>query len=230
MTTRTASELFAQSMSRKCEGCESCHWCGSPCTRQWIHDDPPLLPGQKRSQYAARPGNAWVCLGCWNYKRPRVTVQFLTGGLKDGQTLANHSWLLTEEHIRGIRIEDYDSLYQFLLAPVNVFALSLIDDKESNVRNQIQLAKVNDVHEIKGDTQFQYTVNNRVYTYSPYELEEALKYGEGGVSGGVLTMIRLLGDYKRIERRSRDEKLEVGRPKKEERDRLPGKKINGGSK
>lgn len=142
--------------------------------------------------------------------------------------MLQHSWLLTERGVHAIRRpEDVSRLYAFLLSPAKVFCLSLVDsDKDGNARNLIQLAKVNQFEAIAGDTALKYTLNNREYSYTPYELEEALKHGSEGKPGGVHNLIHWLGPYEGIARVDPEEKREsAGRPKKEERERLPGKKL-----
>lgn len=222
---KLASECFAKSLSRSCQGDQICHWCGGNCDRQWIHDDVVSLPFSKTRSSARWPSKPHVCVGCWYYRRKSVTVRFLTEGYKDRQSLRQHSWLLTPEGVWGITPTDSEKLYGFLLRPKVPFALSLLGDKDGNVENMLHLAFLNTHDEIEGDTELSYTLDNKEYKYSPYELEEALKHGCDGKSGGVTLLVNRLGAYTGVPAIDPERKLERGRPKHEKRDRMPGEKI-----
>src|SRR5271166_4969243 len=90
-----SSELYASSQQDKCEGQFSCHWCSAPCSTLYIHDDPPLTPFVRVNALARRPASAFVCKGCWLWRRGRITVDFLGGGQRDIQCPQNHSWYIT---------------------------------------------------------------------------------------------------------------------------------------
>ena len=233
---KLASELFAKTISRSCQGDQICHWCGGPCDRQWTHDDVVSLPFSRTKSSARWPSKPHVCVGCWYYRRRSVTVRFLTDAVnkagnpasryKDSQSLRHHSWLLTPEGVWGIDDSDSEKLYTFLLRPKVPFALSLLNDKDGNsVENMLHLAVLNTNAEIEGDTELVYTLDNKECRYSPYELEEALKHGTDGKPGGVTLLVNRLGLYTGIPSIDPERKLERGRPKHEKRDRLPGEKI-----
>lgn len=222
---KLASELFAKSLSRKCEGAEVCHWCGGPCDRRWTHDDVVSVPFSRTRSSARYPGNAFVCVGCWYYRRKSVTVRFLDQTYKDRQSLSCHSWLLTVDSIHGLSPADHNSLYAFLLKPKLPFVLSLLSDAGNVVESLLHLACLNNQDKLQGDSELAYTLDNKRYTYTPYELEEALKHGTDGKSGGVKLLVDRLGPYSEVAAVDPEAKLERGRPKKEDRERLPGRRI-----
>src|SRR3954469_3615024 len=115
---RTASDLYALSQSLANTGSEECHWCGSRCERKWPHDDDPPIPFQRSVSTARRPANAWVCNGCRNYREPRRTVWYLSGGFSDRKSLCDFSWLLTPDGIQVIEQDLLRLLYPVLLSPL----------------------------------------------------------------------------------------------------------------
>ncbi len=204
-----ASELFAISQSSKCEGEDSCHWCGAPCKRLWSHNEPAKFPGVKPLECSKRPANSYVCVGCWLFRRPRVTVRFLDGSLVDGKSLKNYSLWITEEGTWGVRKEDSAFLYKLLLQPPVRYCLSLIEEKNFN---QIQVAISNDFADIKADSLLSFTINNTVYQYTTYDLEKGLQ-GASGMEPGVGALLRFLGPCQMFKD---EEKKEKGRPTKQE--------------
>ncbi len=188
-----ASELFATSQGCKCDGEFECHWCGGRCTRKWIHDDAPPIPFVRSITTAIRPGNAFVCTGCWLYRRPRVTVQHLDGTQKDGQSLTKHSWWITPKDAWIIEKEDHEKLYSYLLSPPSIFSLSLLST--GKVANLIQLAVVNRNDLMLADTLLYFTLDNIRHSYTVYELEEGLRHGLNGKMPGVRALIEKLGSF-----------------------------------
>lgn len=204
-----ASELFATAHSARCTGKYECHWCGGACTQDHFHDDLPPVPFQKSRSTAKRPSNPYICTGCWLYRRKRVSVQYLHGSYKDRQSLPDHSWWLTDDNVRVISPIDHHSLYENLLFPPLRFSVSLLRQEKVNL---LQLAEVNDFQEITADTYLKFTLDNRVLTYTIYELEEALKHGPDGKMPGVRALLDHLGPYA-ISVDIKEEKRGRGRPK-----------------
>jgi hypothetical protein len=217
----SASELFAISQGEECCGTEECHWCASKCDRRWLHDDPPPVPFARTKSSARRPSNHYVCVGCQVYRRPSVTINFLSGGIKDRQTLKNHGWWLDEAGVWAVRTpQDSQALYKRLLNPPTVFALALLND--DRCENLLNLAFANDNASVAADTVLKFTVNNVPHEYTVYELIEGLRHGAEGKMGGVRALIGLLGpiDVKPEEKRPR------GRPVAE--DRSPRRVVTSG--
>jgi hypothetical protein len=208
----TASELYALSQGGKCTGKEECYWCTAPCERKWVHDDAPPVPFTKKKTTAKRPGNLYICTGCWMYRMERITIRFLDNTFKDRQKPQSHSWWITKEDARSIGKYDYDTLYSYLLNPPLIFSLSLISD--INIPNLLQLQLLNNLDKIQAETELQFTLNNIPHTYTVYELEEGLKHGSEGKMPGVQALIRHLGPHQLI----LDVKKGKGRPKVEDRE------------
>jgi hypothetical protein len=207
-----ASELFALSQSSRNEGDFECHWCSSKCRNYFRHDDSPIVVGRRSTTTAKRPANAYICAGCWLWRRTSVTVDHMNGSQTDRQQAKKWPWLITSEKAMGIKSpDDFKALYEFLLAPVNTYVLALL---EGDVENQLQLMEVNDIAEIRGETKMVFTLNNIPHYYSVYELESAIKHGADGKEPGVAALIRLLGEYdleeEEVKKRGR------GRPPKAE--------------
>lgn len=202
----SAVELFAMTHGKECKGSLECHWCASPCDRQWQHDDPPPVPFARTTSSAKRPSSPYICVGCLIYRRPSVTVQFMGGGFKDRQTLKHHSWWLDENGIVAIRPEDHQELYKKLLSPPSAFSLALLYG--TRCENLINLAEANDFKPIQAGTTLKFTINNVLHEYSVYELSEGLKHGLEGKMGGVRALVNLLGP---LEMKS-EEKRPRGRP------------------
>lgn len=190
---RTASDLLARSHAGENFGPEGCHWCGSPCTRTLIHDDPYPILFQKTKTFARNRNSIYVCTGCWTYRWKKVTVRYLTGGYVDGSTLSKHSWLMTLEGTFALKTPETarESLYKILLEPPAVFALSFLEVREEN---WIQSASLNFLSEVRGDTVLKFTVDNAEQSYTPYDLRVALETGNVP-SPGVATLIRMVGEW-----------------------------------
>lgn len=190
--TMTASDLFATSQGSKNEGDQECHWCASPCGRDWLHDEPPPLPFTRAPKFSLRPCNLYICRGCWLWRRKRVSVRFLDGTFKDGQAAYNHSWLIWREEARGIKPPCAHLLWQYLLKPPAPFCLALIYGEGQ--QNHLQFAVANDYDKIQADTPLRFTLNGMIQKYTVYELQEAIKTGKDtGKEPGVQTLVRLYG-------------------------------------
>ena len=190
----TASELFAISQSTQCSGPDECHWCGAPCERKWPHDDlPPTIGGLKSRSLAKRPGNGFICNGCWAWKRPRVTVPFLGGGYKDGQCAENWSWYISGGKACALRPgdpSDRDALYERLLDPPPRFFLSLRQEGP----NLLQYAILNTPSTgFTASSQLTFTLDNKPLCYTVYELEHAIDKGPEGTEPGVQALLRIFG-------------------------------------
>ncbi|MDE2095657.1 MAG: hypothetical protein KGL39_00240 [Patescibacteria group bacterium] len=200
-----ASEIFALAHESKCQGFSECHWCGAPCGSLWAHDDPPGIVGVKPlARMARRPGNPWICKGCWLWRRQRVTVNYLGGDFKDGQTAGHHSWWIEEKGAWALRKESYPKLYEKLLAPPRHFVLSLLvtDPVVSGaiglapaLTNHLQHCVANNVDSLFPDTPLFFTVNGIQHQYTVYELEDGLRNGSEGKEPGIGALIRVLGTY-----------------------------------
>lgn len=212
-----ASQLFAIAHSRQCIGDQECHWCAGKCERKWPHDDLPPQPFVRSVSTALRPSSSYICQGCWLYRRPSVTVTFLNGGLKDRQGLFNHSWFLTPRGIDVITPADHTSLYPILLQPPLLFSLSFIDGR----KNLIQSCVVNQLNEIRKDTELKFTMDGMILTYTIYELEEGIKNGSDGKMPGVRMLIDRLGKCNLFQ----DDHKEKGRPKREDAEMAVTKRL-----
>ncbi len=214
-----ASEIYAISQGSRCIGSDECHWCAAPCN-QFLHAD--FRPQQERDVgklldgTAKRPGNYYMCWGCWLWRRQRITVCFLGGrkrgivppkpgyaeGFMDIQAPCKHSWYIAEDGAWALSPWDSTALYEKLLKPPFRFVLSLLSNGPAmsgvlchpGVDNLLQLAECNDVESVRGDTPLAFTLNNVRHEYTTYELGEALKNGSGeGCLPGVQALIRTLG-------------------------------------
>lgn len=214
-----ASELYAISQGSKCDGFQSCHWCAAPCDRKWQHDDPPPEPFFRGPRLPAkRPASAYICSGCRLFRRPLLTANYLSGGLKDRQCPLNLSLWITPEGAWALRAEDNDALHRVLLKPPLRFALILRDGLDAPT-NHLQLASANDHKAIQADTLLHFTINNIPHSYTVYELENVERNGVSGCEPGVGALARIL----RIEQASSlpgptilDAKRGRGRPTIEE--------------
>jgi hypothetical protein len=219
-----ASELYAVSQGKICSGPEECYWCSGPCGRANVHDDltPVFHTSNRNRTLAKRPGNAYVCEGCWMWRRKRVTAFFLSEGFKDGQCPMDHSWWVTDEAAWAVRVpQDARSLYTELLEPPLVFCLALIDGP--GARNHVQQAVANELTEIKADTPLAFTLNGIPHEYTVYELDRALRANDpAGKRPGVGALMRILGP---CQLPTEEEKKAVGRPKKEFETQNPHKKM-----
>lgn len=203
----SASDLFAVSQGSANLGSYECHWCGSKCMQDWRHDEPPSVPFVKNKNQARYPANHWICIGCWLWRRPRVTVSFLDGSYKDGQTASNHSWWVTDKDAKAINQSCKSMLHSVLLKPPNSFVLSL---KDPSYQNNLHLAVANDISVIKADTILYFTLNNVVSSYSVYDLETALKDKEACQSPGVRLLLDWFSPWE-VQQRSKVQS--VGKPK-----------------
>ncbi len=188
-----ASELYAISQNSSCSGPEECHWCGAPCQRNRPHDDLPPEIGRKRPVLAKRPGNQFICNGCYHWRMRRLTVNFLGGGLKDVQTPENWSWFVRGVEAHALRpgdSSDRDALYARLLDPPPQFFLALRDQ----VPVLLQHAEANRLDEsFTASTPVKFTLDNRPLVYTVYELQHALEHGPAGTEPGVQALVRLFG-------------------------------------
>ena len=189
-----ASELYAISQGTNCKGPTECHWCAAPCEKVWTHDDQPNLviaQGSRLRSLARRPANAYICTGCWLFRRKSITVRFLTDGIKDRQDPSTHSWYVTEQGAWGIRPQDGLALFKALLNPPNRFWLSLIT--EQNLKNHLQLVISNDLKEFTPEMDLFFTVNGTSHSYSVAELDLFCKGKQEASSPGLLALIRIFG-------------------------------------
>lgn len=186
------SELFAASQGSRCEGDRECHYCSAPCDAYWVHDEPPQIPFVRTTRTAKRPGSPWMCVGCWLWRRTRVTVPFLSGGLADVQSIRKHSWIVTAEAASAVALKpDFPALLKVLLSPPRRFFLSLTDGTADNL---LQLCVLNDfAGDVRADQEVQFTFNNVLYSYTPYDLRAALEAKTAGRSPGVAALLKKLG-------------------------------------
>lgn len=220
------SELFAHSQGSTCngDGRWRCHWCGGKCQNEFVHDDPPPIPFVRSKSTALCPFETYICYGCWLWRRPRVTVNFLAGGFQDRQAAKDHSWWITEEGAWALKNpEDYQEVYRRLIKPPKRFLLALRGEKEK-LDTLIQLCIANDPGGITGETPLYYTLNNIRHTYSIYELTEAIKLGCETYGPGIRALWSFLGeppdDLKKKhpapkeEKRGQGERIQRDDPKK----------------
>lgn len=199
----TGPMLYAKSQNHHCEGYHECFWCSSPTTT-FLTLPPEFRPAPfvRKAEYSLRPGSKFICIGCWLFRRNRVTIPFLSGGFIDSRCPVNYSWWISGQEASAIRDgnkEDYEALYDRLLNPPRQFLLSIVTDTLGIPKqNRLQYAVVNDVQgEIDGETVFHFTIDHLKLTYTTYELEQALKnLHPEGVSPGVRALLDLLGAYK----------------------------------
>lgn len=207
-----ASDLYAMSQNEKNKGTERCHWCGAATERgRERHNDPaPGIPMRSQVSFDATgrlsgsavnplraccPEEPWICRGCWLWRRERISVPYLSGGMSDRQAPMKHSWFVTDKRSWGVRLADYGKLYELLLAPPRRFFLALLREKDK-VPNLLHRAVANvfDRDVLAGDS-LSFTLNNTPMTYSPYELEQALRNGSIGKDPGVRALVSVLGTY-----------------------------------
>lgn len=189
-----ASEVFAISQGHRCEGIDECHWCSAPCPKLWTHDDPPNFVIAQRSKLrslARRAANAYICKGCWLYRRTSVTVNYLSGGQKDRQVPSKQCWFVTEKGAWGVRPQDGIALFRNLLNPPDRFWLSLLT--EPNLCNHLQLCINNDIKEFSPQEELIFTVNGVPHTYTVSELDLFTKGKQEATSSGLLALIRIFG-------------------------------------
>lgn len=205
-----ATELWAKANGEECWGDQSCHWCSAPCQPGCPHDDLPPVPFVRSRSNALRPGNPWICVGCQTFRRKRQSVRFLDGNCwRDGQCPLNHSWFLTEKEARSIRIPfDGFPLYKRLLSPPKAFVLALIDKEE----NRPHQWAVNQKDEWQAGDEIKFTLNNVVFSYTPYELELALTKRKARTPG-VDILIDKFGPYPPLEKKPEEPENKLGTPK-----------------
>ena len=122
-------------------------------------------------------------------------------------------WIITKEGAWAIRPEDADLIYERLIKPPLLFCLALVapvSDSEVKRNSEylhlhprqalavkdhlhLELLVCNQHTEVKGDTQLKYTINDRAYEFTTYELQHALTNGANGVAGGIRVLIETLG-------------------------------------
>lgn len=221
--TISAPALYALSQGERCEGPTECHWCGAPTEKLITHDEPPPTPFLRRTTTAKKPGNQFICRGCFLWKRARLTVPFTDGTLKDSQTPSQWSWFITNSEAISPKIGRME-IYHRLLKPPARFALLLVDDPKTN--NLIHLAEVNDYtdKDLLNDSPLRFTLNNIRLEYTIYDLEHALKNGPTGTSPGVAALIRLFGRPEKDESEEEKVKRGSGRPSTKG-DRKPGQVV-----
>lgn len=213
--------VYAASQGLKCEGTHECYWCGGACSSLWRHDDPPPPKFVRIPRHAAKPGNLYVCMGCWHWRLPSRTVKFISidpetrqHPLLDRKQAKDYSWFVTPQESLAVRLnvkEDVESLYHILLNPPLVFGVAL---KRNDHVMRPQRFVVNENDKIDYETEIRFNVNDTLYTYTVYELEEGLRKGATGKLPGVAELIRLLGPFDL----GREEKKQKGSPKKEDRE------------
>ena len=198
-----ATELWAMTQGKLCEGPTRCHWCTAPCPPGTAHDDCPPVPFVKSRSLAKRPSSPWICAGCSLFRRKRTTIHFLDGnGYKDGQCPVDWGWLMfadpVEATARAIRREDSASIYKVLLKPPSFFCLALLDGK--NQKNLPHLWHVNETaSEWKNGESLSFTINNVSFDYSIYELESALSTRGVQTGPGVAVLAGMFGPYPPLE-------------------------------
>lgn len=186
-----ASELYALSQGFKCGGKEKCHYCLGPCSQKYLQDDWDHGPFKKSSLLPRYPGGRWMCEGCYRWGRRSLTLEYLGGGYKDGQTPKKHSWLITPESARGLVQEKGELILEWLLRPKLPFCLSIVTGER--IPNLIHLALVNDQEVLKADTELVFTIDRAEYSYSVFELEQAIK--DRDAQGKLAGVRALLGLY-----------------------------------
>ena len=214
----TASELYAMSQGSKCEGPHSCHWCGAPCKPLWRHDDASNIPFQRTTNTAKKPNELYICIGCWMFRRSRITVKFLDGHFLDGKSPIHYSWWITTKGAWAIEgLADLRLLLDEITGPPTTFALLLLSEPPppskgipTKSTNFIQLAVANNLTEIKQDTPLQFTLDGVVHYYSVYELEQGINHGHQGRPGGVRVLIELM-KIEVQEREEQEEPIKKGR-------------------
>lgn len=227
-----ASQLYALNHNVQCKGPEKCHWCGAPCERLWINDEPQNTPFVRGPKTTAKcPGNPYICVGCWLWRKKYITANFLDNSYLDRQTPANHSWLVTLSGVNTIREADYVLLLDKLLNPHPKFVLSLLDRNPTTsgspqaIKNHLQYNQINWNEKVQQDTPLKFTVNNIEYEYTVYELKKALENTQdsNGKSPGVQELIRILG--KSVEKNAQAQKIarEAEEKKKQEGERGKGR-------
>lgn len=206
----SASDLYALSQGSHNEGNDECYWCASRCKKLFAHNEPPPLPFVARSPYARRPGSRYICVGCWLWKRQRITIRYLDNRQDDLQTPPQHSWFVTDEEAWAIRDTDGPLLYPLLLKPPRRFFLAIKYSETKPIENRLQTAIVNDLAgEVRAGDRLTFTINGAPHNFTPYELELALR-GNDIVEAGPRELIKLYGQW--VPPSKQPEKRGRGRP------------------
>lgn len=233
-----ATQLYAQAHGAKCEGPHRCYWCGSPCTSLLRHNELPPQIGVKVSVAVKVRSSPYVCVGCWLFQATSMTARFMTSGqYMDRQQPSKHSWWITSKEAKAIRTfasrtahsgqivnqlwqghTDHQALWENLLCPPPQFALALVSSGNPNL---LQLTPANHLDEVKVGSPLSFTVDNVPYSFTHYDLREALKHGvTEGKEPGVRKLIEFLGPPPanltsglRAELKKENAPLERGRPK-----------------
>lgn len=225
---KTVPQLYAESLGKYCEGSEKCYWCSAPCNRKWLHGNGPNLPFRQYKEPVNCVASSHICIGCWLFRRPRVTIDFLNDEREDFRSPRHQSWIITESWHKAINKNCIDKVYNFLLNPELPFALLLIDEAE---HNYAQSGVVNLEQELKDTTNLSYSLDGHVHTYTIYELQEALQNGPEGKEPGVQTLLRVLKtptpaiDLTSLEDIEEPEVRGRGRPKNKNTQKKPGQVI-----
>src|SRR3990167_4621660 len=179
-----ASELYAASEGKRCEGKRECHWCGSACDEKWLHDEPPLLIGVRRSFLVARPGSPWICAGCWLWRRQRITVRFLDDTIRDNQSPPKHSWFISSRNSLAFTPNHHSILFNLITTPPAHFVL-IIRTPGSAIDVTLQTAIVNETNNLTINTPLWFTLDNIRHQFSLYELDDAIRRDSTGKEPGV---------------------------------------------
>lgn len=193
-----ASEIYALSQGCRCEGAWECHYCGGRCSQALTHNEPmglftgkPLTEGVRK-----RPGSPFLCVGCWLWKRKKLTASFLSGGYKDGTSPCDNSWIVTPSGAWAITTECGPRLYKRLLGPTQPFFL-MVREGTSAPAGLIQSCPGNEPDAENPDKTYQFTVNNVIHSYSIVELQQSVLTGDQGREPGVRALIRIFGPVPR---------------------------------
>lgn len=190
----TVSQFYALSQGSKCEGVHRCHWCGAPCNRRWLHDEPkPVMFQRTPKTTALFPDSPWICVGCWLFRRQRITTYFLDEKTYlDRQCPATHSWWITPTEALSVRWQDGEILFKKLLNPPRQFSLMiLVGDKATCLLHQ---GLANDFPTpVQFGTQLKFTINGIPHTVSPMELQTGLKSKEARNEPGVRALLDIYG-------------------------------------
>lgn len=193
MPTLTASQIYALSQGSKCEGDRPCHYCGGPCGRDIPHGEAiRLFTGRPVGGVRRNPSSPYMCVGCWLWRKKKVSVPWLSGGVKDGGTPARFDWVVGPAGAWGISPACRSALYRRLLSPEGPFFLMLWEG-DGPPDHVIQCCPGND-GPYENTTEIGFALNNHALTYSVHELEQAARLGPQGRDPGVRALLRVLGD------------------------------------
>ncbi len=209
------SQIYAIANNGTCEGEMECHWCGSPCKRNFFHDDVlPFTIGGKR-EYAKKPMSPYICTGCFLFRRKRITVWFPDKEFKDSQAPARHSLLYGKYECLALRKGSGKFIYPKLLSPSLFFVLALIDENQDN---PIQHHVSNCFEVISSSMELEFTYNSKPFSYTINDLENALKHGMNGAPPGAAHLVRYFGEWEFPKEEKEDPPKEIkrGRPFKED--------------